>query len=166
MQDQRNSRTYRARFDGKEKVMSRSLNRVTLLGHAGKDPQVHILPSGTLVNLSLATSDRFKDSRGEWQERTEWHNLVGYQRIGEILRDYVRKGSRIYVEGTLRTRSWEDRESGQRKYRTEVVVLEVSLLSPAITSNGASEPTHYDTGSDHAPQEFSGEQEIALDEVP
>jgi hypothetical protein len=67
---------------------------------------------------------------------------------------------------TLRTRSWEDRESGQRKYRTEVVVLEVSLLSPAITSNGASEPTHYDTGSDHAPQEFSGQQEIALDEVP
>jgi len=79
--------------------MSKSLNRVTLLGHAGKDPQVHILPSGTLVNLSLATSERFKDSRGEWQERTEWHHLVGHQRIGEILRAYVRKGSRIYVEG-------------------------------------------------------------------
>jgi single-strand DNA-binding protein len=149
-----------------ENSMGKCVNKVTLMGHVGKDPQVHILPSGTLVNLSLATSDSFKDSRGEWQEHTEWHNLVGYQRIGEILRDYVRKGSRIYVEGTLRTRSWEHRESGQRKYRTEVVVLEVSLLSPAITSNGASEPTHYDTGSDHAPQEFSGQQEIALDEVP
>ena len=146
--------------------MSKSLNRVTLLGHAGKDPQVHILPSGTLVNLSLATSDRFKDGRGEWQERTEWHNLVGHQRIGEILRDYVKKGSRVYVEGTLRTRSWEDRESGQRRYRTEVVVTDVNLLSPAIASNGAGEPEHYATGNSFVPQEFSGEQEIALDEVP
>jgi len=91
--------------------VSKSVNKVILLGHAGKDPQVHILPGGTLVNLSLATSERYKDSRGDWQERTEWHNLVGYQRTGEILRDYVRKGSRIYIEGTLRTRSWEDRES-------------------------------------------------------
>src|SRR5208283_3099218 len=76
----RQSKMYTTQADGKEKSMSKSLNRVTLLGHAGKDPQVHILPSGTLVNLSLATSERFKDSRGEWQERTEWHNLVGYQR--------------------------------------------------------------------------------------
>src|ERR1035441_3089597 len=96
--------------DEKEKSMSKSLNRVTLLGHAGKDPQVHTLPSGTLVNLSLATSDRFKDSRGEWQERTEWHNLVGHQRIGEILRDYVKKGSRIYV----------DRERGRGGERGDV----------------------------------------------
>jgi len=146
--------------------MSKSLNRVTLLGHAGKDPQVHILPSGTLVNLSLATSERFKDSRGEWQERTEWHSLVGYQRIGEILRDYVRKGSRIYVEGALRTRSWEDRESGQRRYRTEVVVTDINLLSPAVASNGAGEPVPDDSGNSYAPQEFSSEQEIARDEVP
>jgi single-strand DNA-binding protein len=152
--------------DDKEKSMSKSLNRVTLLGHAGKDPQVHILPSGTLVNLSLATSERFKDSRGEWQERTEWHNLVGFQRIGEILRDYVKKGSRIYVEGALRTRSWEDQESGQRRYRTEVVVTDINLLSPAIASNCASEPAHDDSGSGYAPQEFSSEQEIARDEVP
>jgi single-strand DNA-binding protein len=146
--------------------MSKSLNRVTLLGHAGKDPQVHILPSGTLVNLSLATSERFKDSRGEWQERTEWHHLVGHQRIGEILRDYVRKGSRIYVEGTLRTRSWEDRESGQRRYRAEVVLTDINLLSPATPSSAAGDPEHCATGNGFVPQEFSGEQEIALDEVP
>jgi single-strand DNA-binding protein len=146
--------------------MSKSLNRVTLLGHAGKDPQVHILQSGTVVNLSLATSERFKDSRGDWQERTEWHHLVGYQRIGEILRDYVRKGSRIYVEGALRTRSWEDRDSGQRRYRSEVVVTDINLLSPAIASNGAGEPPHRAGGNGHVPQEFSGEQEIARDEVP
>ncbi|MGB7547987.1 MAG: single-stranded DNA-binding protein [Terracidiphilus sp.] len=146
--------------------MSKSLNRVTLLGHAGKDPEVHVLPSGTLVNLSLATSERFKDSRGEWQERTEWHHLVGHQRIGEILRDYVRKGSRIYVEGALRTRSWEDRESGQRRYRVEVVLTDINLLSPAIASNGAGESEHYASGNGSVPQEFSGEQEIEHEEVP
>jgi single-strand DNA-binding protein len=146
--------------------MSKSVNKVILMGHAGKDPQVHILPSGTLVNLSLATSERFKDSRGEWQERTEWHNLVGHQRIGEILRDYVRKGSRIYVEGALRTRSWEDRESGQRRYRAEVVLTDINLLSPAIASSGAGEPEHYASGNGSVPQEFSGEQEIEREEVP
>src|ERR1019366_9841413 len=97
--------------------MSKSVNKVILLGRAGKDPSVHILRTGTIVNLSLATSERYKDNHGEWQERTEWHNLVGYQRTGEILRDYVRKGSLLYIEGTLRTRSWDDRETGQRKYR-------------------------------------------------
>jgi len=146
--------------------MSKCVNKVILMGHAGKDPQVHILPSGTLVNLSLATSERFKDSRGEWQERTEWHNLVGHQRIGEILRDYVKKGSRIYVEGALRTRSWEDRESGQRRYRSEVVLTDINLLSPAIASNGAGEPEHYAGGNRSVPQEFSGEQEIEREEVP
>jgi len=146
--------------------MSKCVNKVILMGHAGKDPQVHILPSGTLVNLSLATSDRFKDSRGEWQERTEWHNLVGHQRIGEILRDYVRKGSRIYVEGALRTRSWEDRESGQRRYRAEVVLTDINLLSPAVASNGASEPEHYASGDGSVPQEFSAEHEIEREEVP
>jgi single-strand DNA-binding protein len=85
--------------------MGKSVNKVILLGHAGRDPKVHILRSGTLVNLSLATSERYEDNRGEWQERTEWHNLVGYQRVGEILRDYV-----------LRTRSWEDRSRGRGSF--------------------------------------------------
>src|ERR1035441_7680183 len=141
--------------------MSKSLNRVTLLGHAGKDPQAHVLPSGTLVNLSLATSERFKDSRGEWQERTEWHNLVGYQRTGEILRDYVKKGSRLYVEGSLRTRSWEDRESGHRRYRAEVVVTDVNLLSQAPAANDLSGPVSDANGNHSAPHEFSYEHEIA-----
>lgn len=157
---------YATQTDRKEKSMSKCVNRVILMGHAGKDPQVHILPSGTLVNLSLATSERFKDSRGEWQERTEWHNLVGHQRIGEILRDYVRKGSRIYVEGTLRTRSWEDRESGQRRYRSEVALTDVNLLSPAIASNGAGELENCATGNGFVPQEFSAEHEIEREEVP
>jgi len=146
--------------------MGKSVNKVILLGHAGKDPEVHVLRSGILVNLSLATSDGYKDNRGEWQERTEWHNLVGYQRIGEILRDYVRKGSRIFVEGELRTRSWEDRETGQRKFRTEVVVHEVSLLSHGPASNGSNGPEPYASGNGFVPQEFSAEQEIEASEVP
>ena len=146
--------------------MGKCVNKVILLGHAGKDPQAHILPSGTLVNLSLATSSRYKDNRGEWQERTAWHNLVGYQRIGEILRDYVRKGSRIFVEGELRTRSWEDRESGQTKFRTEVVVHEISLLSQAADTNSASEPEQRASGNNFVPPEFSDEQEIEQCEIP
>ena len=146
--------------------MGKSVNKVILLGRAGKDPEVHILRSGTLVNLTLATSDGYKDSRGEWQERTEWHNLVGFQRIGEILRDYVRKGAQIFVEGELRTRSWEDRESGQRKFRTEVVVHEGSLLSHAPATNGSNGTEHYASGNGFVPQEFSAEHEIEASEVP
>jgi single-strand DNA-binding protein len=146
--------------------LSKSLNRVTLLGHAGKDPQVHILPSGTLVNLSLATSERFKDSHGEWQERTEWHNLVGHQRIGEILRDYVRKGSRLYVEGALRTRSWEDRESGQRRYRTEVVVSDINLLSQPLAVGDNDDTGHSVSGPVVAPSDFNEEPEITQTEIP
>ncbi|MGD0733391.1 MAG: single-stranded DNA-binding protein [Terracidiphilus sp.] len=146
--------------------MGKSVNKVILLGHAGKDPRARILRSGTVVTLSLATSERYKDNRGEWQEHTEWHNLVGYQRIGEILRDYVQKGSKMYVEGVLRTRSWEDRESGQRRYRTEVVVVDVSLLSHAPGSNGNERTEHYRRENGVAPQEFSEEQEITREEVP
>src|ERR1039458_4073813 len=98
--------------------MGKSVNKVILLGRAGKDPSVHILRTGTVVNLSLATSERYRDIHGDWQEHTEWHNLVGYQRVGEILRDYVRKGSRLCIEGALRTRSWEDRQTGHHANRT------------------------------------------------
>ncbi len=146
--------------------MGKSVNKVILLGHAGKDPEVHELRSGTVVNLSLATNESFKDNRGEWQERTEWHHLVGYQRIAEILRDYVRKGSRIYIEGALRTRSWDDKETGQTKYRTEVVVLEVSLLSPAQTTEAETGSSAYRNGNGFVPHSQYAEPEITRQEVP
>ena len=110
--------------------MSKTVNKVLLLGNVGKDPEIASTNGGTLVaKLSLATSERFKDKQGEWQERTEWHNLVAYARGAEILRDYVHKGSKLYVEGRLTTRSWDDKESGKKIYRTEVVVGDISLLS-------------------------------------
>ena len=94
--------------------MAKSVNKVILLGHVGKDPEIRSTTGGTLVaNLSLATSERYKDQ----EERTEWHNLVVFSRGAEIIRDYVRKGSRLYVEGKIQTRSWDDKNSGEKKYR-------------------------------------------------
>ena len=110
--------------------MSKTVNKVLLLGNVGKDPEIASTSGGTLVaKLSLATSERFKDKQGEWQERTEWHNVVAYARGAEILRDYVHKGSKLFVEGRLTTRSWDDKESGKKIYRTEIVIGDISLLS-------------------------------------
>ena len=118
--------------------MPKSVNKVILLGNVGKDPEVKFLPSGLPVaNLTLATSDRFKDKAGEWQDRTEWHNLTAYQRVAEIIRDYVKKGSKLYVEGRIQTRSWDDQASGQKKYRTEIIVNDVVLLSGRGEGEGA-----------------------------
>jgi single-strand DNA-binding protein len=119
--------------------MARSVNKVILLGNVGKDPEIRTTGGGTMVaKLSVATSSRYKDRSGEWQDQTEWHNLVAYGRGAEILRDYVTKGSKLFIEGRLQTRSWDDKESGKRVYRTEIVVNEISLLSPAEDSNGRS----------------------------
>ena len=111
--------------------MPRSVNKVILVGNVGKDPEVRYLQSGTPVaNFSLATNERFKGRNGEWQERTEWHSIVAWQRLAEIVREYVAKGSKLYVEGKIQTSSWEDRQSGVRKYRTEIVARELLLLGP------------------------------------
>jgi single-strand DNA-binding protein len=109
--------------------MAKSVNKVTLLGNAGKDPEVRATNSGTIVvNFSLATTDRVKDQSGNWTDRTEWHNLVAFKRTAEIIRDYVKKGSKIYIEGRIQTRSWDDKTSGEKKYRTEIIVNDISLL--------------------------------------
>ncbi len=110
--------------------MAKSVNKVILLGNVGKEPEFKMLPSGQGVsNFSIATAERYKDKGGEWQERTEWHNLVAYAKLAEIVRDYVKKGSKLYVEGRITTRSWDDKESGKKVYRTEIVVGDLSLLS-------------------------------------
>jgi single-strand DNA-binding protein len=110
--------------------MARTVNKVTLLGNVGKDPEIRSTPGGTMVaNLTLATSDRQKDAQGNWQDSTEWHNLVAFTRTAEIVRDYVKKGSKLFIEGKIQTRSWDDKESGQKRYRTEIIVNELVLLS-------------------------------------
>src|ERR1700690_3312583 len=117
--------------------MARSVNKVTLLGNVGKDPEIRSTPSGVMVaNLTLATSDRQKDAQGNWQDKTEWHNLEAFNRTAEIVRDYVKKGSKLYIEGKLTTNSWDDKESGQKRYRTEILVNELVLLSGRDEGSG------------------------------
>src|ERR1700691_1526353 len=150
--------------------MPKSVNKVILLGNVGKDPEVKFLPSGLPVaNLTLATSDRFKDKAGEWQDRTEWHNLTAYQRVAEIIRDYVKKGSKIYVEGRIQTRSWDDQASGQKKYRTEIIVNELVLLSSRGESEGGgysrSNTGSFDQRPPAAAEDLAG-TEITDDDIP
>jgi single-strand DNA-binding protein len=110
--------------------MPKSVNKVILIGNLGKDPEVKYTPSGTaFAKFSLATNERFKDKSGEWQDRTEWHNIVAWQRLAEIVGEYVKKGSKLYIEGRLQTSSWDDKESGQKKYKTEIVANDLVLLS-------------------------------------
>ena len=119
--------------------MAKGVNKALLLGHVGKDPEIRSTAGGTIVaSFSLATSDRQKDSQGNWADKTEWHNLVAFNRTAEIVRDYVKKGAQIFVEGKIQTRSWDDKDSGQKKYRTEVLVNELSLLGGRGDSGGSS----------------------------
>ena len=109
--------------------MAKSVNKVILVGHLGKDPEVKYTPSGTPVaKFSLATNERYKDKDGNWQDRTEWHNITAWQRTAEIAGEYLKKGSQVYIEGRLRTDSWDDKNTNQRKYMTEVVAQDLVLL--------------------------------------
>ena len=120
--------------------MAKGVNKVFLLGRLGKDPEMRATAGGmNIASFTLATSDRQKDAQGNWQDKTEWHNLVAFQRTAEIVRDYCKKGSQVFVEGKIQTRSWDDKESGQKKYRTEILINELSLLGGgAGRSEGAS----------------------------
>jgi single-strand DNA-binding protein len=110
-------------------MAGKSVNKVILIGNLGKDPEVKYTPQGTPVaKITLATNERFKDKSGEWQDRTEWHNVVLWQRLAEIAGEYLKKGGKVYIEGRLQTRSWDDKTSGQKKYMTEVVANDLVLL--------------------------------------
>lgn len=109
--------------------MARGVNKVILIGNLGKDPELRYLPSGGAVaNVTLATSESWKDKQtGERQERTEWHNVVFYSRLAEIVGEYLRKGSKIYVEGRIQTRKWQDK-TGADRYTTEIIAGEMQML--------------------------------------
>ena len=108
----------------------KSVNKVILVGNVGKDPEIKYTPQGTPVaKITLATNESFKDKSGQWQERTEWHNVVAWQRLAEIVGEYLKKGSKVYIEGHLQTRSWDDKQTKQKKYMTEIVANELVLLS-------------------------------------
>lgn len=151
--------------------MAKSVNKVILVGNVGKDPEIKFAASGNAVaTFSLATTDRTKDQTGNWTDRTEWHNLVAFQRTAEIIRDYVKKGSKLYVEGRIQTRSWDDKETNQKKYRTEIIVNDVVLLS----GRGEGEPgggytrstSSYDQRQPAQADELVQSTEITDDDIP
>ena len=115
--------------------MARGVNKVILIGNLGKDPEVRYMPSGAAVaNVTVATSESWKDKQtGENQERTEWHNVVFYNRLAEIVGEYLRKGSQVYIEGSLRYRKWQDK-SGQDRYTTEIVANDMQMLGSRAAS--------------------------------
>jgi single-strand DNA-binding protein len=117
--------------------MAKSVNKVILIGNLGKDPEVKYTPQGTAVaKITLATNESFKDKSGQWQERTEWHNVVLWQRLAEIAGEYLKKGNKVYIEGRLQTRSWDDKQTNQKKYMTEVVGNTMVLLTGRGESGG------------------------------
>lgn len=111
-------------------MSSKGVNKVILVGNLGQDPEVRFLPSGEVVaNFTVATSESWLDAQGQPQEHTEWHRLVAFKRLAEIVRDYLHKGSKVYLEGKLQTREWVDQQ-GQKRYTTEIVCHELQMLDP------------------------------------
>ena len=155
--------------------MARSVNKVFLLGNVGRDPEIRTTSGGTAVaNFSLATSFSQKNPQGNWQDRTEWHNIVAFGRTAEIVRDYVKKGSKLFIEGRIQTRNWEDKErAGVKHYITEIIVNELLLLSGREDGGGSSRSSTTSSASSSMDQrqppatdEYSQAAEISDDDIP
>jgi len=157
--------------------MAKCVNKALLLGYVGKAPEIRSTAGGTLAaSFSLATSERQQDRQGNWTDKTEWHNLVAYGRTAEIVRDYVSKGSQLFIQGKIQTRSWDDKESGQKRYWTEIFVQDLTLLGGGRGENGGS--THRNGrddsrrssgGSGYQRQGMEGQysdEELNPDEIP
>jgi len=115
------------------------INKVILVGRLGKDPEIRSTPQGnTVAKFTMATDEKFTDRAGEKQERTEWHNIVAWGKLGEICGQYLKKGKLVYIEGSIRTDSWDDKESGQKKYRTEIVANTMKMLDRRGDEGGGS----------------------------
>lgn len=141
--------------------MARGINKVILVGHLGADPESRAMPSGrSVTNLRLATSESWKDKQsGEQKERTEWHSIVLYDRLGEVASEYLRKGSQVYIEGRLQTRKWQDKE-GKDRYTTEIIANDMQMLGGRGGAGGGS-------GGSYEPRERSGAAEpVAASAVP
>ncbi|MHB0970113.1 MAG: single-stranded DNA-binding protein [Thermoanaerobaculia bacterium] len=114
-----------------------TINKVILVGRLGKDPEMKSTPSGlSIAKFSLATDEKFTDKSGEKQERTEWHNIVVFGKLADICGQYLRKGKLVYIEGSIRTDSWDDKESGQKKYRTEIIAQTMQMLGSKSDEGG------------------------------
>jgi single-strand DNA-binding protein len=133
--------------------MAKGVNKVFLLGNVGKEPEIRSTAGGmTVASFSLATADRAKDQQGNWADKTEWHNIVCFQRTAEVVRDYVKKGTQLLIEGKIQTRSWDDKTSGEKKYRTEILCNELTLLGggPGRSESGPTGGSRSNTSSNTA----------------
>jgi len=118
------------------------INKAIIVGNLGRDPEIRYTQSGTAVaNFSVATTEKWKDKNsGEWQERTEWHRIVAWGRLGEICGEYLSKGRQVYVEGKIQTREWTDND-GNKRYTTEIVANEMKMLGPRDSGGGYNKPS-------------------------
>ena len=137
-----------------------SINKVIIVGNLGQDPEVKYMPSGGAVtNISIATTDTWTDkSSGQKQEKTEWHRVVFFNRLAEIVGEYLKKGSQVYIEGSLRTRKWQD-QNGQDKYTTEIVAREMQMLGSR--AGGSSDFQQSAPQQNSAPQKSNAPQQNA-----
>ncbi|MEX0901071.1 MAG: single-stranded DNA-binding protein [Gammaproteobacteria bacterium] len=137
--------------------MARGINKVILIGNLGQDPEVRYMPSGGAVaNVRLATSESWKDKgTGEQQEKTEWHNVVFFGRLGEIVGEYLKKGSKVYVEGRLQTRKWQGKD-GNDRYTTEIVANDMQMLDGRGGGSGGGSGGNWDDESSQAPRGGAG----------
>jgi single-strand DNA-binding protein len=146
--------------------MARGVNKVILIGNLGKDPEIRSTPSGVMVaSFSLATADRQKDAQGNWQDHTEWHNLKAFNRTAEVVRDYVKKGSKLYIEGKITTNSWEDKETHQKRYRTEIIVNELIMLDSRSEGAGGAGGYSRQAGASSSAASFDQRPPAGQDDV-
>ena len=130
--------------------MARGVNKAIIVGNLGRDPEVRYTANGSAVaNITVATSESWKDKQsGERQERTEWHRVVFFGRLAEIAEEYLKKGAQVYIEGSIRTQKWQDKESGQDRYTTEIVARDMQMLgSRGGEASGASDDDYSSAAS-------------------
>lgn len=146
--------------------MARGINKVILVGHLGADPETRYMPSGSAVtNLRLATSESWKDKQtGDQQERTEWHRVAMFGRLAEIAAEYLRKGSQVYVEGSLRTRKWQDKD-GNDRWSTEIVANEMQMLGGRADASAPARAASAGAGASAAVAEAGPTDEFD-DDIP
>ncbi|XOU94087.1 MAG: single-stranded DNA-binding protein [Candidatus Kerfeldbacteria bacterium] len=142
-----------------------NLNKVMLIGNVTRDPEIKKIPSGqSVVSLGLATNRRWTDKAGQKQEQVEYHNIVAWSKLADIIGQYVKKGSKIYIEGRLQTRSWDD-QSGSKKYKTEIVADNLIMLDKAGTAGSAtSSPATAQEATQ--PEPAQSEPEINVEDIP
>lgn len=134
--------------------MARGINKVILVGNLGKAPDVRYAPGSTtpITSFSVATSESWKDKNtGERQDRTEWHRVVCFNKLAEITRDYLKQGSKVYIEGSLRTRKWTDKNTNQERYTTEIMASDMQMLDSKGSESSSPFPSDYDSMSQQMP---------------